>query len=444
MKITKLPTDPGPAAWDAILPDAPRYPALEGARTADWLIIGAGFAGLAAARRLRQLHPTDTIILLEARRIAEGPVGRNSGFMIDLPHNLASDDYAGALEADRRQTTMNRTAIRFALDAAQDYAFPPETVVQSGKTNAAATDKGTRHNHDYAAHLKQLGEAHELLDATRMRDLSGSNYYQSGLYTPGTAMLQPALYAREMAAGLTRQNVSITENSPVTNLSRQGNTWTAQTPQGTVQTPRVLLTVNGHAESFGFYKRRLMHIYLYASMTRALSLQEQQRLGGAPHWGFTPADPMGTTVRKIGGTGGTRIIIRNRITWSPSRSLDEGVVAEMAKTHERSFRARFPMLADVGMEHRWGGLLCLSRNNVSAFGELEPGLYSAVCQNGLGAAQGTFGGMMAAELASGQTSDPLTHLLAQNPPSRLPPEPFVSLGAKATLRWGEFKAGREL
>ncbi len=444
MKITKLPTDPGPAAWDAILPEGPRYPALEGAATADWLIIGAGFAGLAAARRLRQLHPTDTITLLEARRIAEGPVGRNSGFMIDLPHNLASDDYAGALEADRRQTTMNRTAIRFALDAAQDYAFPPETVVQSGKINAAATDKGTRHNHDYAAHLKQLGEAHELLDATRMRDLSGSDYYQSGLYTPGTAMLQPALYAREMAAGLAREKVRIAENSPVTALSRQGGTWTAKTPKGSVHAPRVLLTVNGHAESFGFYKRRLMHIYLYASMTRALSADEGKRLGGEPLWGFTPADPMGTTVRKIGGIGGTRIIIRNRITWSPSRMLDARVVAKMGETHDRSFRARFPMLADVGMEHRWGGLLCLSRNNVSAFGELEPGLYSAVCQNGLGAAQGTSGGMMAAELASGQTSDPLTRLLAQNPPARLPPEPFVSLGAKATLRWGEFKAGREL
>jgi len=201
MKVAQLPIDPGPAAWDAILPAGPSYPTLEGKQTADWLIIGAGFAGLATARRLRQIHPTDRIMLVEARRIAEGPVGRNSGFMIDLPHNLVSEDYAGAIGKDRIEAAQNRSAIAFAADAARNYNFSPETFVQSGKTNAAATKKGTQHNHDYAAHLKAMNEDHELLDATQMRELSGSDYYQSGLYTPGTAMLQPALFAREMAAG---------------------------------------------------------------------------------------------------------------------------------------------------------------------------------------------------------------------------------------------------
>ena len=56
---------------------------------ADYLIIGGGFAGLSAARRLNQLEPTAKIVVLEACDIGEGPAGRNSGFMIDLPHNLA-------------------------------------------------------------------------------------------------------------------------------------------------------------------------------------------------------------------------------------------------------------------------------------------------------------------------------------------------------------------
>jgi len=207
MKVSRLPKNPGPAAWDAILPTGRRYPELESARRADWLVVGAGFAGLAAARQLRQLHPKDDIVLLDARRIAEGPVGRNSGFMIDLPHNLVSEDYAGAIETDRILTGMNRMAISFAQDAANDYGFASEAFVRSGKTNAAASDKGTAHNHAYAAHLSALGEAHELYDAARMKTLCGSSYYQSGLYTPGTAMLQPALYAREMAAGLAGQGV---------------------------------------------------------------------------------------------------------------------------------------------------------------------------------------------------------------------------------------------
>jgi glycine/D-amino acid oxidase-like deaminating enzyme len=89
--------------------------------TADFLVIGAGFAGLAAAHRLSQLNPEARIVLLEARRVGEGPAGRNSGFMIDLPHDLASDDYGGAVEADRAQTRANRTGIGFAAEMAARF-----------------------------------------------------------------------------------------------------------------------------------------------------------------------------------------------------------------------------------------------------------------------------------------------------------------------------------
>ena len=45
--------------------------------------------------------------------------------------------------------------------------------------------------------------------------------------------------------------------------------------------------------------------------------------------------------------------------------------------------------------------LCLSLNNVYAQGEVEEGIYSACCQNGLGTAKGTAIGIVVAEQASG-------------------------------------------
>src|SRR6185436_4365274 len=91
----RTPVHRGPAAWSAILPaqDAPVELAADA--NADLVIIGAGFAGLSAARRLLQLAPGAKIAVLEAGRLAEGAAGRNSSFMIDLPHEISGDNYAG-------------------------------------------------------------------------------------------------------------------------------------------------------------------------------------------------------------------------------------------------------------------------------------------------------------------------------------------------------------
>lgn len=444
MRVKRFPVDPGPAAWRAILPPSWEYPQLDQKIIADWVIIGAGFAGLAAARRLKDLRPNDSIVILEAREVAEGPAGRNSGFMIDLPHNLSSQDYVGEASADVIQTRMNRFAIDFAENVADTYEFSPEAFIRSGKVNAAATTKGMQHNLDYASHLKELKEPFELLDEKQMQSICGSEYYQGGLYTTGTAMIQPALFVQEFAAGLAVDGVSIHENTAVFELKKQGHDWLVTTAKGSVITPKVILAVNGHVESFGYFTRRLVHIYLYASMSRVLSSSELKDLGGVQNWGFTPADAMGTTVRKISGVGGDRIIIRNQMTYNPNLDADEIKLEKFAKVHDESFATRFPQLKQVDMEYRWGGALCLSRNGSPAFGEVEEGIYSACCQNGLGTVQGTLTGLMAAELATDNTSEFLSQISGLPTPNKLPPEPLAAIGANALMRWGEFKAGREL
>ena len=46
----------------------------------DWLIVGAGFTGLSAARKLSQLNPNQKIIIVDAQLAGEGASGRNSGY----------------------------------------------------------------------------------------------------------------------------------------------------------------------------------------------------------------------------------------------------------------------------------------------------------------------------------------------------------------------------
>lgn len=448
-KQIRLAANPGVSGWQAILPPRVPNPALKHKIVADYLIIGAGFAGLSAARRLQQIHPNTTIVVLEGCEIGKGPAGRNSGFMIDLPHDLSSQDYAGNTDNDRQQTAINRSAIEFAHHAFEEYQMPSEALQSVGKINAAASTKGVRFNEQYAAHLNDLNESHKLLDADDMRRITGIDYYQGGLWTPGTAMLQPALYISALADGLAQNtNIHIFENSAVAKLQKQNdgsttNNWSAITAKGQVNAAKVILAVNGMVERFGYFQNRLMHVFTYASMSRKLTPKEIERLGGEPTWSCTSADPMGTSVRRITGIGGDRLLIRNRATYDPSMEVSSQRITSVKKDHLKAFRARFPMLSEVSMDYAWGGRLCLSKNGVFAAGEVDEGLFSACCQNGLGTAKGTAIGVIAAEQASGKKTSLIPAYRVEQPPTKLLPKPLMFLGANSYMRWKELLAGKD-
>lgn len=442
--ICRLPVDTGQSGWLALSARQMPLRVLDRDRTADWLIVGAGFAGLSAARRLAQLRPGETIVIVDARELAQGPAGRNSGFMIDLPHNLAAGEYSPGSGAQARQEIAhNRFAIAFAAAAAAEYGMARSTFDPCGKTNAAATARGEKLNADFARALGRIGEPFEVLDAKAMREMTGTSYYTSGLRTPGAVMIQPATYVYAFAAAL-QPVADIYENSPVVGLGREGKLWAARTPHGTVRAPKVILAVNGHVQDFGHFGGRLMHVFTYASMTRALCRgTDGYGRTGVAAWGLLPADPMGATVRKITHADEERIIIRTRFTYDPSLQVSEARVAGVAAEQRRSFDARFPHLEGLPFEFSWAGRLCLSLNHVPAFGEIEEDLFSACCENGLGTVKSTLAGVLAADLATGTQSPILDEFQVQPAPKRLPPAPLAFVGFNSYIRWQEWRAGRE-
>ncbi|NEK16397.1 NAD(P)/FAD-dependent oxidoreductase [Rhizobium leguminosarum] len=442
--VKRLPVENGISGWEAISRRSFPIRSLDGNVTADWLIVGAGFAGLSAARRLLELRPDDKIVILDAGELGKGTSGRNSGFMIDVPHTLASSEYSsGGLDATRLEMEQNRSAIAFAKQAAEEFGMSRETFDPAGKINAAATARGLKLNQSFGESLTGAGEKHSYLDAADMREITGTEFYRGGIYTPGAVLIQPADYIRSFAQGLS-DRVDIFERSAVTSLKRENGTWIATSPRGKVVAPKVIMGVNGHIDDFGHYRGRLMHIFAYASMTAPFS---DDGLGlkasGRERWALLPADAMGATVRKITSVGQSRIVIRTKYTYETTVAVTERRMAKMANAHRASLDARFPALDGIPFDHSWAGRLCLSLNHVPAFGEIEEGLYSACCENGLGTVKSTLAGMMAAELATGTSSRHLEQYMDHPEPSRLPPEPIAWLGINSVIRLQELRAGRE-
>jgi glycine/D-amino acid oxidase-like deaminating enzyme len=436
--VRKQPVDTGRSGWEAISSRSFPVRDLDRDVVADWLVIGAGFAGLSAARRLTQLCPGARIVVVDARELAQGPAGRNSGYMIDVPHNLSSADYSVGDAGDAQlEMTQNRLAIAFAKEAAAEYGISAATLDPCGKINAAATERGLKLNENFGRSLERIGEPFQRIDAAGMREITGTDYYLGGIYTAGAVLIQPADYIRGLAEGL-RAKIELYENSPVVELSRSGGVWIARTPKASVTASKVILGVNGHVQNFGHFKGRLMHIFTYASMTAPF-----RGKAGRDRWALLPADPTGATVRKITRAEGSRVVIRTHFTYDPSMEVSEKRVAHVAAGQRKSFDARFPDLAGLAFDYSWGGRLCLSWNHVPAFGEVEEGLFAACCCNGLGTVKSTLAGMMAADLATGTRSNRLDKYQNQPPPSRLPPEPFAGIGARAVIHLHELRAGRE-
>jgi glycine/D-amino acid oxidase-like deaminating enzyme len=441
----RLPAHRGPAAWNSILANQDPAITLEKSQTADVAIIGSGFAGLSAARRFLQLQPKARIVVVDALRIAESTCARNAGFMIDLPHEIGGQGYSGdGAEKNKAMIALNRRAIGFAREAAGEYGIDKNWFDPVGKVNGAATAQADEHNRVYAKDLADIGETSQQLDQQAMFELTGSRHYYSGLYTPGAVMIQPAGYIRTLVRGLRKAGVQVFEQSPVQAFERVGSGWDLSCNGHKISAAKVIMANNGHLESFGFAKQRLMHIFLYASMTENLDADTLKKLGGRPRWGVTPSNPMGTTMRRIDGAlGGNRIITRTCFSFLPNMLPSEATLKRTAKVHREKFAERFPVIKDAPMEYTWSGHLCLSRNGVAVMRELDQNLYSACVQNGLGTVRGTMTGMGAAELACGESSDITRHFTAEAEPTLLPPPPISTLGANVYLRYKEWAARPE-
>ena len=199
---------------------------LEGSQRADWIVVGAGFAGLSAARRLTQLQSWRDD---RAHRCAEDRLGRPRSqlrFMIDLPHDLSSEAYGGAREQNLAEIKLNRVAIAFAQRSLGRSASGRTSSMRAASIMARPTATASRRCVPSSTISTSLGEPYTKLDAADMKRITGTDYYAGGSHMPGTTIIQPAAYVRALAASLERQDL------------RELRRWCASRPDASIRSTR--------------------------------------------------------------------------------------------------------------------------------------------------------------------------------------------------------------
>ncbi|KWT99164.1 oxidoreductase [Vibrio toranzoniae] len=435
-----LPNDDATCGWYHALSSIPEKPTLKGKQTADYVVLGAGFAGLAMARRLAEHAPNARIILIDAQKIGQGASGRNSGFVIDLPHKFSLEHPDPAHK--QKLLALNRSAIAQLDCLISQYSIDCQWSAK-GKYQGAVGERGEAYL-DHFEHLMQdLGEPYSHVDGSELAKVLGTNYYSRAIYTPGGYLMQPAALVRGLGESLPN-NVEVLENSPIRKLSKENGHWVLHGDDGLVETTELLLGTSIFTREFGYLKNRLLPVMTFASWTRPLTDAEMQRYGGQLNWGLTPADHAGTTLRM---TADRRILIRNTYKHVPKygSSMSDKVREQIRDDHRQVFLARYPELADVPFTHTWGGVYAISRNFTNFFGQLDQGVYASACDNGVGAAWGTISGTLLADYVMGATSNSLGDIQSvTGMPSMNPPEPFLGMGVKSRIQLAKWQSRSEL
>jgi glycine/D-amino acid oxidase-like deaminating enzyme len=438
LKILHLPQNDNSNGWSRILPARTPRASLAGEVKANWVIIGAGYVGLAAARRLAENRPDDHIVLVDAAEVGENASGRNSGFAIDLPHVVSSS--MDELEGSHRYMALARAAIdyheqqieRFAIDC--DWSKP-------GKYQTASSEQGmVKLLEPFARELEALNEPFEWIEKSELDKRLGTSHFKGAVYTPGCRLMNPAALVRGLADSLP-ENVSLYENSAVIDLD-PAKPITVCTSDGKVIADQLILGVNGFAEKFGYYKRCILPFAANASLSRRLTEAERAALGCEENWGVTPANAFAAITMRF--TRDHRILIRNNIYYNPTMRESTEHLSNMAIRHKKLFDQRFPMLPQVNMEYTWGGYVSFSQNGAPGFGKLSDNVYASVCQNAIGVTKGTAGGMLIADMACGIDNELIGFMQSLGAPTQLPSQPWLDIGVRSRLAWELWKGRKEV
>jgi len=425
-------------AWINDLEIRKNYNILSKDQECEWLIVGAGYTGLSAARKLSELHPNQKIIIVDAQFAGEGASGRNSGYLVDTTLN---DGFTSSKELSnyKKKTDIYQLGINAVKKFLKEYQVDCEWN-ETGKYFASSNKEDKKILINFSNTLSKLGFQHNLLNKEELSQKLGTSFYNLALYTKGGILLHPGKLVRAMIDTLPN-NVELLEQSQLLDWKKNGNKVYCKFKSNNIITKKIIFCANGFLKSLGVKKNYNFPITLTASMTRSLSDSEFKSIGEPKEWGVLPVRPMGATIRM---TRDKRILIRNTAEVYNSFNMMDKELKKRSLNQKNGIKKRFPTLPDDIIESSWSGVVSRTRNGSQIFEKIANNIFVAGCYNGSGIGVGTLFGEQIAIKANNESSNEISIIEKSNKPTWLPPQPFLNFGIKTRLMYERFRATSDL
>ena len=404
----------------------------------EWLVIGAGYTGLSAARKLAQLYQNQKIILIDSQLAGEGASSRNSGYLVDTTLN---DGFTSNKDLDnyKKKTDIYDLGINTVKKFISEYQVDCDWN-ECGKYFASSKKEDEKILINFSDTLKKLGFEHNLLSNNELSKRLGTNFYNVALHTKGGILLHPGKLVRAMIDVLPK-NVCLYENSSLLSWKKTKDIISCKFKNGRINTKKIIFATNGFLKSLGIKSNYNFPITLTASMTRSLTDDEFKSIGQPKEWGVLPVRPMGATIRM---TKDKRILIRNTAEVHNPFKMSKFDLEKRSINQKIGIQKRFPQLPEDIIQSSWSGVVSRTRNSSQIFEKIDNNVFAAGCYNGSGIGVGTLFGEQIAIKASEENSKEIEIIEARNKPTWLPPQPFLNLGVKTRLIYERLRARSEI
>jgi glycine/D-amino acid oxidase-like deaminating enzyme len=376
--------------WHATMPDVPDRAGRDLPDAADVVVIGGGYTGVAAARRLAQQGATVT--LLEAHELGWGASTRNGG--------IIHPGYKWGPRAliKRYGHEQGRALFRETLDG---YAYVRDLIAAEG-IDAEFREHGHLELAFAHAHVPELEEAREsfasvgletrLVRGAELREEIGTDAYPAGLAIEGSGLLHPGKWfaalvgLAETAGADLHSGVRARAIRP----QRDGRA-VVETDRGAILARNVLVATNGYTDGVApSLRRRILPIGSYIIATEPLEESVARELAPTDRAFFDTKNFLNYWhVSKD-----RRMLFGGRVSFMPT-SVDH-----TAQLLYRRLMEVHPQLAGVRVEYSWGGKVALTMDRMPHAGRKGP-LAWAMGYCGTGVAMSTYLGTRMAEWLGG-------------------------------------------
>lgn len=404
--------------WHATAAPIAAFPALSGPAEADLLVIGGGFAGLSTALHAAEMG--QSVVLVEAHRIAWGASGRNAGFIVPNFAKVDPDQVRQSLGAAAEGLiAMAAGSADLVFELIRRHTIACDAM-QSGWVQPSHSPAALRKAADRVWQWAALGRPVEFLNHQALADLIGLDRWRGGWIDRSGGTINPVAYARGLAQAAKGTGARLYEATPVTGLARTGPDWTAQTPQGSVRARRVILATNAYAGR------------LWPDLARSFFPLRVFQVATEPL-------PDAMAAHLLTGRQAVSDSRRNLFTFRFDRDrrlisggmliLSPGAETRVPRAIHRRMAAELNLPDLPPLSHSWSGLASVMPDYLPRLVRLAPGLIAGFACNGRGIAMSTAMGRELALWACGneQPAVPVRDL------HRLPAHSLMRLAPNALL-----------